>query len=202
MHPSRFIRETVTLRNGRRVVLRPIRPSDAPLLVQFHDRLSPDSRYFRFFGPKPVLKPREAEYLASVDFQSRFAIVAVGIDDDKGAIVAVGRFDLVGQDMAEPAIVVRDDYHGVGLGRELLERMIEVARGRGVRRFHGEILADNSKMLELLRTAELSLETDGPIVRVSGPVTPPGHLLRALQIVARYADGVADRTPPLKNPRS
>jgi RimJ/RimL family protein N-acetyltransferase len=196
--PIRLIRETVTLKDGRKVVLRPIRPDDAPRLIAFHERLSNESRYYRFFGPKPTLTPDEAEYLAGVDHQDRFAIVAAEPD---GELVAVGRFDLVESDTAEPAIVVRDDYQGAGLGTAVLERMIEIGRGRGVRRFTGEILADNQRMLDLLRSDNLEVDVVDGVVRVSGPVADWGPLFRALGTVARYAGSVAVRTPPLKRIR-
>ncbi|HVL80444.1 MAG TPA: GNAT family N-acetyltransferase, partial [Actinomycetota bacterium] len=199
--PSRLIRETVALRDGRKVVLRPIRADDAPRLIAFHEHLSPESRYFRFFGPKPVLLPEEAEYLAKVDHLNRFAIVAVGTGDHDGELTAVGRFDLVAPDVAEPAIVVRDDYQGVGLGSAILERMAEIGRGRGVRRFSGEILVENKRMLELLRSTQLEVEVDDGVVRVSGPVGDWGPVFKALEIVARQATSVAVRGTSLKRGR-
>ena len=75
MRPALFMREPVTLRDGRKVTLRPIDRADAEKLIDLHNHLSPESQYFRFFGPKPKLSPSEAEYLANVDFHNRFAIV-------------------------------------------------------------------------------------------------------------------------------
>src|SRR5438270_13208741 len=76
MRPALFMREPLTLRDGRKVTLRPIDRGDAERLIDLHNHLSSESQYFRFFGPKPKLAPNEAEYLANVDFHNRFAIVA------------------------------------------------------------------------------------------------------------------------------
>src|SRR5437867_1050729 len=150
MRPALFMRESLTLRNGRKVVLRPIDRSDAPKLIDLHDHLSPESQYFRFFGPKPKLSPSEAEYLANVDFHNRFAIVAEVTEEKEKHLVGVGRFDINEPGLAESAIVVRDDYQGAGLGTAILTRMREIAKGRGLHAFIAEILAENSKMIDLL----------------------------------------------------
>ncbi len=199
MRASRFIRETVALRDGRRVVLRPIRPDDAPLLIDLHTRLSSDSQYLRFFGPKPELTAAEAEYLANVDFTDRFAIVATVDEDDAERIVAVGRFDIVEPRSAEPAIVVRDDYQGTGLGTAVLERMLEVARGRGIDRFRAEVLAENERMIQLLVQHGLGVSPpeDG-VVTVTVEVTDTPLSLRGLHLLARSTTALVERSPFFK----
>jgi GNAT superfamily N-acetyltransferase len=141
--------------DGRTIVLRPIRAADADLLIEFHDRLSAHTQYLRFFGPKPRLTAREAQYLATTDFESRFAIVACAQEDSEERIVAVGRFDLAGPTAAEAAIVVRDDYQRKGVGTAIFERLIEIARGRGIAAMSGEILAENDQMIGFLRAKDV-----------------------------------------------
>ena len=203
MRAARLIRETIELRDGRKVTLRPIRPTDAVLLVDLHQHLSADSQFYRFFGPKPDLSPAEAEYLANVDFTKRFAIVA-SVDEDGERLVAVGRFDIAeDEDEAEVAIVVRDDHQGVGLGRTVLERLLDVARGRGIRALVGEILAENVRMLDLLRSSGLEVgQPDGSVVRVAVPVTDTPLIFRGLGIVARSTTAIADRAGRLRRRRA
>lgn len=190
MRPAKLIRETVTLRDGRKVLLRPIDRDDADALIVLHDHLSPESQYFRFFGPKPRLSPPEAAYLANVDFDRRFAIVAE-VDGDE--IVAVGRFDTNEPGIAESAIVVRDDYQRVGLGTAILDRMREVARGRGLDAFMAEILAENKGMLDLLAQNGIEVSAvESGVVRVVAPIERP-ILLKGLQIVARTAETILER---------
>ncbi len=202
MRASRLIRETVELRDGRRVVLRPVRPEDAPGLVQLHSSLSPDTQYLRFFGPKPYLTPDEADYLAKVDFTRRFAIVGAVTEDGEERIIAVGRFDIVEEGVAEPAIVVRDDHQRSGLGTAILERMLEIARGRGVERFAAEVLAENEQMLQLLVQAGLDVGTpqDG-VVRVTAPIEDTPRTIRGLDLLARSALVLLEKGGSLKRLR-
>ena len=184
MRPSRLIHETVALRDGRTAVLRPIDPGDAERLMHLHEHLSFESQYFRFFGPKPHLTRAEAEYLANVDFHRRFAIVAEASDE----IVAVGRFDVNEPGVAEAAIVVRDDYQHVGLGTQILQRMREIGRGAGLKSFTAEVLAENSRMIDLLSSNGLeTTPVDSGVVRVIAPIENQPVLLRSLKTVAEVA---------------
>jgi RimJ/RimL family protein N-acetyltransferase len=192
MRPSLFLRENIKLKDGRKVALRPIDRGDAGKLIDLHDHLSPESQYFRFFGPKPRLTPSEAEYLANVDFHNRFAIVAEVTEDGERHLIAVGRFDINEPGLAESAIVVRDDYQGVGLGTAILSRMREIARGRGLHAFVAEILAENGKMIDLLAANGLEVSRPvGGIVRVITPVDAP-VLFKSFEIVARAAGTITE----------
>jgi RimJ/RimL family protein N-acetyltransferase len=201
MRPARVVRETIELKDGRKVVLRPIDRDDTLKLIDLHDHLSPESQYFRFFGPKPRLSQAEAEYLANVDFYSRFAIVAEVKENGEQRIIAVGRFDINEPGLAETAIVVRDDYQGVGLGTAILDRLREIARGRGLHAFMAEILAENARMLDLLvaNGLEVSTPSEG-VVRVLAPVEAP-VLFKGLEIVARAAGTLTDAIIPGRKPR-
>lgn len=154
---TKLVRETFTMRDGREAVLRPIASDDAVRLIDLHSQLSSDTQYLRFFGPKPELTPDEAEYLASVDFERRFAVVATVREDGRERIVAVGRFDVTDEQTAEAAVVVRDDYQRQGLGTAILSRLTGIARGRGIRTFTGEVLPENTQMLGLLRRQGMKL---------------------------------------------
>lgn len=185
--PRHLIRESVTLRDGRKVTLRPVRPSDAPRLMELHSRLSHESQYLRFFGAKPELSSEEAAWLAGVDLDRRFAIAACVREDGAERLVGVGRFDMGTEGTAEAAVVVRDDYQGQGLGSALLERLVEVARGRGVKAFVGEILAENERMLGMLDSAGVQAERAGDaVVRVSVPLDGPSLVVSVLKLVAPF----------------
>ncbi|MGH2759940.1 MAG: GNAT family N-acetyltransferase [Actinomycetota bacterium] len=194
MNPFQFIRESITLRDGRSVVLRPLDRRDAERLIDLHNSLSFDSQYFRFFGPKPKLSKAEAEYLANVDFSKRFAIAAEVKEERRKRLVGVGRFDVNEPNVAEAAIVVRDDYQGVGLGSALLERMREVGRGAGLEAFTAEVLAENTRMLDLLKRNGLEMESSqSGVVRVVAPIDQP-TLFKGLKVAAQVT-GVILETP-------
>ncbi|MCL2393796.1 MAG: GNAT family N-acetyltransferase [Acidimicrobiaceae bacterium] len=161
----------VVLLDGTPASIRPIRPEDAAALVAFHEHLSAETVYRRFFGIHPHLTPREVERFTHVDYRDRLAIVAE-IDH---LLAAVARYDrLPGTDRAEVAFVVADAYQHHGLGTLLLTRLVAAARDRGVTSFEAETLERNRLMREVFRHAGFPCEehdVDGVVV-VTFPITP------------------------------
>ena len=105
---------TVELRDGSRVVIRSIEPATVRRSFEGFERLSPESRYRRFFGPVTHLSERDLDYLTCVDHHDHEALVAVAEGTGEG--VGVARYVRTGPDVAEPAIVVADDWQGRGAG--------------------------------------------------------------------------------------
>src|SRR3989441_7620262 len=107
----------VEVRGGLFVHVRPIRPEDEPLLQEAFSRMSERSVYFRFFSPLKRLPEEMAHRLARVDYEARFALVAL---DSKGRIAGVARYDRApGTDEAEVAVAVVDEAQRNGLGGTL-----------------------------------------------------------------------------------
>ncbi|GAA2340545.1 bifunctional GNAT family N-acetyltransferase/acetate--CoA ligase family protein [Saccharopolyspora halophila] len=161
----------VVLSDGGTVHLRPIVPEDADKLVTFHSRLSDRTRYYRYFGPYPRMPERDVRRFSEVDYHNRVAFVALLGDD----IVAVGRFDRLGeQKSAEAAFVVRDDHQGRGLGSILLEHLAAAAQERGLRRFVAEVLAENSQMVRVFRDAgyQVSRAMEEGVVHLEFDIDP------------------------------
>lgn len=139
------------LRDGTPVLLRALEPGDGDALRAFHQELSAETVYYRFFCARGPLSDAEVEYFTHVDQRSRVALAAFA--DDR--LVAVARYDRIpGTTDAEVACVVTDSWQGRGLGTTLLARLVEVARRSGVHRFVAETLLSNTRMLRLL--AELA----------------------------------------------
>lgn len=155
-------REPVVLQDGRPAQLLSLRPEHAPELLEGFARLSPRSRYYRFFGAKRTIGPEELRALTALDGCDRYAIAAVvrTLRGWEGA--AIGRLVRAPDDAdaAEFAITVLDEYQRKGLGRLLLDRLTSAARERGYTRLRGEVLADNRAMLGLLRDAAPGLVTE------------------------------------------
>src|ERR1035441_3046772 len=122
---------TMELRDGSRVVIRQIETDDRAGVVKGSPLLKPESRYRRFFGPVTQLSERDLDYLTCVDHHDHEALVAV--DAETGEGVGVARYVRTGPDVAEPAIVVVDDWQGRGAGSRLLAARGERA-ARGARR--------------------------------------------------------------------
>lgn len=146
-----------TLRDGTRVGLRPIRPDDEPLMAAFHAGLSARSVYQRYFHITSLEQRITHQRLAltcRVDAAEGFAIVAERPTDDGGReVLALGRLRRTGPAAGEIALLVVDRAQGLGLGTALLRQMIAMARADGVRRLHGDMLADNDAMRALVRRA-------------------------------------------------
>jgi acyl-CoA synthetase (NDP forming)/RimJ/RimL family protein N-acetyltransferase len=140
----------VLVSDGGTVHLRPILPSDAPALVEFHGALSVRTRYLRFFSAYPRIPERDLVRFTTVDHIDRVAFIVLLADK----IIAVGRYERTPDtDEAEVAFVVADAHQGRGIGSVLLEHLAAAARERGIRRFTAVVLAENDAMLRVFRDA-------------------------------------------------
>ncbi len=134
-YPSQY--ETrLTLKNGKEVFLRPVMETDAPLLVDLFNKLSRESRYLRFLRHMDSLPEHLLYNFTHVNYTSDFALVAILEEDGKEAIVGVGRYGFdPHQNNTDLAVAVRDDCQGLGLGKLLLVKTIDIGREHGVSRF-------------------------------------------------------------------
>ncbi|QFY14770.1 GNAT family N-acetyltransferase [Nonomuraea phyllanthi] len=160
----------VVLADGGTAHVRPIKPADADRLRSFYSRLSDESIYFRFFGPRPRLSDREVERFTNVDYVNRVALIAtIGTE-----MVAVIRYDRTGPGEAEVAFLVEDAHQGRGVASVLLEHLAATARERGIERFVADVLPANMRMTGLLRQAGYTAQSqfeDG-VVRMTLDLTP------------------------------
>lgn len=146
-YPSQYVWEW-SMKDGTPVTIRPIRPEDEPLMVQFHTTLSERSVYLRYFCSLSLSTRVEHERLVRICFGSYdrgFALVADRKNPDTGQheVLGVGRFSAINRAEAEAAVLVSDRWHGLGLGTELLASAARVARAEKFKRLSGEILRDN-----------------------------------------------------------
>lgn len=136
---------------GRRVYFRPIRPEDEAGLHAFFAKLSPDDVRMRFLQPLKQLPQTLAERLSRIDHGREMALLAV--DAESKEMLGVGRLSSVsGKEGAEFAIIVRTDRQGIGLGHLLMTRVLAQAWARGFDEVFGDILAENTRMLDLCRS--------------------------------------------------
>lgn len=152
-YPSEYISQIEV--KGAPLTLRPIRPEDEPLMVKLHESLSDDTVYYRFLVPVPLSVRVRHETLAStcsIDYGEDMGIVAERIHPESGEpeIIAVGRLSRIhGSKTAEFAIVVCDHCQGLGLGRILLQRLLDIGRAEGHEQIIGNILPENRRMIDL-----------------------------------------------------
>ncbi|HVT77752.1 MAG TPA: GNAT family N-acetyltransferase, partial [Acidimicrobiales bacterium] len=159
-----------TLRNGRRVFIRPIQIGDADALVAFHEHLSDATRRWRFFTLHPHLSADEVARFTNVDHHRREALVAFSA----GRLVGVGRFDATSDSSGEVAFVVADNRQAEGLGSRLLERLADWASDRGYTRLEADVLGGNTAMLRVFAryAPDRRVSFDSGVVHLEMPVTP------------------------------
>jgi RimJ/RimL family protein N-acetyltransferase len=158
-------REQHTLRDGAKVTLRMIRPSDREALREAIERLSPESRYRRFLSAQAEPSEGMLTYLTEVDAIDHVAIIAVADSLDLKVEQAhgVARFVRLPDEpgVAEAAITVGDWIQGRGLGALLGATLAGAARERGITKFRGEVLASNAPMRRLLEEIGAELRDTG-----------------------------------------
>ena len=150
-----------TLRDGRRVRIRAIRPDDRDEVVQAFDRLSRESRYMRFMAPMLKLPEQILEQTLHLHDAHELGLVAEIAAPDGIDIVAGARYYVLpGGERCEFAVTVADRWQGAGLASRLMRTLIQGAGARGLKRMEGFVLAENSRMLALARRLGFTVQTD------------------------------------------
>jgi GNAT superfamily N-acetyltransferase len=193
--------ERVSLKDGSRVLVRPVTAADRPLFVAGFARLGEKSRYRRFLAAKKRLTEAELTFFTELDHHRHEALGAV--DGATGEGLGVARYvrDPARPAVAEAAVAVIDDWQGRGLGRVLLERLAIRAHDEGIRHFSASLFVENRAMLALFGRIGTVTVTgrDGSTeeIDVHLPIGPdqPAHLTEALRIAASAPDGVSLRVP-------
>ena len=148
---SQYRREEL-LRDGYRVLLRPIEKSDIPLWLAFFSRLSAQTKYYRFHNVPKEMTEEDALRYCTVDYNNSFAYVAeIGKGQDR-KIIAISRYyRLPNKRSAEVAFAIEDAYQNVGLGTRLIQALADVAREKEISVFEANVLAQNLQMMEAFR---------------------------------------------------
>ncbi len=149
-YPTRYV-EPWTARNGMEFLLRPIRSEDEPLMVRMHQTLSERTVYLRYLQTLKLdqrIAHERLQRICFIDYDREMAIVAEHrISETESEILAVGRLRKdKAANGAEFAVLVTDSHQGIGLGTELLKRLIRVARDEKLEYVAAEILAENFAM--------------------------------------------------------
>lgn len=141
---------TDVLRDGTHVIIRAIHPEDGELERAFIQKLSPESRHFRFLGSINQVSDDLLHKLTDVDFRRDFAFIALVHRDGEKQEIGVSRFSMsVDGTSCECAVAVADDWQKKGLGAVLMRHLINVARERGVHTMISMDAADNTAMQDL-----------------------------------------------------
>ena len=147
--------------------------------MEFYDRVSDRSKYYRFFSPMPHLSDRDVARFTQVDHDQRVAFVMTL----QGQMIAVGRYDVVEPGEAEVAFLVEDQHQGRGIAQILLEHLAQAARERGVERFVAEVLPDNQRMIQTFRDAGYRVVSayDEGVLQLEFPIEPTDTAIGIMQ---------------------
>ncbi|HTI98315.1 MAG TPA: bifunctional acetate--CoA ligase family protein/GNAT family N-acetyltransferase [Dongiaceae bacterium] len=167
-YPTQYI-ESWKLKNKAPVTIRPIRPDDEPKMVKFHETLSEESVYHRYFSALKLSQRVAHERLQRIcfnDYDREIALVAEHkpLRSEERIILGVGRLSkLHGVNEAEFAILISDEWQGLGLGKELLTRLVQIARDEKLTRLSGHVLPENHAMQHLCKQLgfQLNRESEG-----------------------------------------
>ncbi|NJD36515.1 MAG: bifunctional acetate--CoA ligase family protein/GNAT family N-acetyltransferase [Betaproteobacteria bacterium] len=165
---------------GRKLLIRPIRPEDETTLADLIASLDPEDSRMRFFGTMRKLPRSQLARFTQIDYDREIALVAIE-RDDYGVERSLGEARMVADPdnrLAEFAILVASDVKGGGLGRRLMESLIDCARKRGIGELHGETLSENQRMQDLARKLGFTLKTGPGVVEMHLPLHPPAPLGR------------------------
>jgi acetyltransferase len=163
-YPLQYV-STWTMKDGNSVTIRPIRPEDEPLMVKFHETLSDHSVYLRYFCTLSLSRRVAHERLLRIcfgDYDREMALVAERTDPLTGErrIMAVGRLNkLHSRNEAEVAVLVSDQYQKLGLGNELLRRVLQIARDEKLSQVSAEMLPDNIGMQIIMKRFGFRIRT-------------------------------------------
>jgi acetyltransferase len=171
-YPSQYI-STFTDHQGQAFTIRPIRPEDEPLVVDFHHRLSEQSvylRYFRSFQLSQRVQHERLTRICFVDYDRDMALVAEYNDPETGEkqIVGIGRLTkLHGSKDAEFAVLVNDAFQRRGLGTELLNQLLDIGRDEGVERVIAYMLGENRGMRLISKRLGFQFDREGSLFKAS-----------------------------------
>ena len=149
----------VDLKDGRRVLVRPVRPEDEPMYLRFFETIPNEDLRLRFFAPVKEFSHAFIARLTQVDYARAFVLVA--IDEESGDMLGEVRLmHDVDRPVGEYAVILRSDLKGQGLGWQLMSLMIAHAEEIGLHEVEGQVLDENTTMLEMCRNLGFSVRAD------------------------------------------
>ena len=151
---------------GQAVTLRALRRVDHDIEHAFVSALSPDTRYNRLLGGAKQITREYIDSLITIDYARDMAIAATVMLEGHETLIGVARYVLTEPEGCEFALVIADAWQGRGIGRRLMDKLAAVARGRGLKEIHGDVLSTNRPMLEMCRKLGYALgrNPDDPTV--------------------------------------
>jgi acetyl coenzyme A synthetase (ADP forming)-like protein len=199
---SRY-RTEVVLRDGSRILLRPIERDDVQLWLAFISRLSDHAKYLRFHNVPKEMTEEDAIRYCTVDYSNTFAYVAEMGQGVKRKIIAIARYyRLPTRPSAEVAFAIDDSNQLRGLGTKLMQALVDVARENGITSFEASVLSVNQKMMEVFRDYGfyISCELEDGVYYVTFPIKPTRRV--DAKVAGRDSVATVASLRPILSPKS
>jgi len=159
-YPAHLVKQ-VQLNDGTDIVIRPIRPEDAEIEARFIRELSSEAKYFRFMNSLQELSQEMLVRFTQIDYHNEMALIAVTSTKAGEEQIGVARYTTnVDKLSCEFALVVSDQWQSRGIAHKLMRNLMDIARDRDLERMQGQVLARNSKMLDLMTSLSFTIEND------------------------------------------
>ncbi|MEM3383935.1 MAG: GNAT family N-acetyltransferase [Nitrososphaeria archaeon] len=149
----------VMLKDGSRVLIRPVRANDAEDLLKMFTTLSPETVYNRFFKLRRPFTTEEVEKMTSINFDEEFALVATPLQEAEVKIIGDARYYVEDKTKAEVAIVVQDKWQLKGLGTAMLQHLINIGKEKSIKEFYIYVLSDNAVMIHVAKKLGFKLKS-------------------------------------------
>lgn len=149
------------LPQGVELTIRPIRPEDAEIEQAFVQKLSEESKYFRFMYALSELTPEMLVRFTQIDYDREMAFIAIVEKDHNEVEIGVCRYTIEADSRTcEFAIVVADEWRQQGIAHKLMEQLIEYARYKGLETMRGDVLSGNREMITLAKSLGFAAHPD------------------------------------------
>jgi len=159
-YPTHFVKK-IQLNDGTDITIRPIRPEDAEMEAKFVRELSNEAKYFRFMNSFHELSQEMLVRFTQIDYHNEMALIAVKTDSQGEEQIGVARYSTnVDKTSCEFALVVSDKWQSRGIAHHLMKDLMEIARDRNLETMEGQVLRENSKMLELVASLGFQVRND------------------------------------------
>jgi ribosomal protein S18 acetylase RimI-like enzyme len=168
----------VTLKNGRRISVRPLLPADEFAYRNFFYSLREETIFYRFFRKIRTLpRPMAQKTWASVDYRKNMSLIGMVQKKGHKEIMAIGTYMEIDEKMAEVAFMVQEEYQGLGMGSYLLAQLEAIARENGYTGFTAVVMPENKAMIQVFKKrypdAAMRFKDGDIVVTMTFPETPP-----------------------------
>jgi len=149
VYPEQYERLT-NLKDGSQVMIRPVKPTDERLVQEFFYSMSDREVYYRFLHAIKAFPRKDMQRMVNVDYHREMAVVAVSGQLGHEEVAGVARYVLGHDDQPEVDFAVKESFQGRGLGRALMNTLVDIAKGRGFKGLNAFVMPDNQASLRIL----------------------------------------------------